>query len=104
MFGDVPFMNGGSDNSMFLTTRFELYLIHVEHLLCTLSWVSYEAGIPPPLKLSMALLQVLNNNLVPDSVRSYLRGSGGGIPQTPLVGMRERATILFPPPPQLKIC
>ena len=90
------------------------------------------AGIPPPppppetLKLSMVIIvlsQVLNNNLVPDCIRSYLRGSkilnfsGGACPQTPLIGTHAyacvsvllRATITMlpscipPPPPQLKI-
>ena len=56
--------------------------------------------LPPPqkyLKLSMVIIVlslVLNNNLVPDFVRSNLRGSkfniflegGGACPQTPLVG------------------
>jgi len=80
------------------------------------------AGIPPPpeiLKLSMVVIvlsQVLNNNLVPDCVRSNLRGSKiqnfsrGACPQTPLVGTHpyvcvsvlSRATITllsscFPP-------
>ena len=87
------------------------------------------AGISPPfspeiLKLSMVIIvlsQVLNNNLVPDCIRSHLRGSkfkiflGRHAPSTHTsLRVRERAfahyyhpaTILFPPPPppsQLKI-
>ena len=79
-------------------------------------------GIPSPpkeiLKLSMVicvLSQVLNNNLVPDYVRSNLRGSkfknfpGGACPQTPLVHVGKQAyaryyhpatTMFFPPPTQ----
>ena len=69
------------------------------------------AGIPPPpppqeiLKLSMVIVvlsQVLSNNLIPDYVRSNLRGSkfkiflgggggGGACPQTPLVGTHAYA-------------
>ena len=83
---------------------------------------------PPPrnLEIEIALSQVLNNNLVPDCVRSNLRGpkiqffsggggeggggGGGGMPPDPLVGAHAYAcvsmlshstTILFPP--QLKI-
>ena len=79
---------------------------------------------PPPLppeiiKLSMVIIvlsQVLNNNLVPDCIRSNLRGSKFN--RTPLVGTHgytvhvcdrafaryyHPATILFLPPPQLKI-
>ena len=79
--------------------------------------------LPEILKLSMVIFvlsQVLNNNLVPDCVRSNLRGSkfkiflGGACPKTPLVGMHTYAgmsmflhttiillhTILFPPPTQ----
>ena len=74
------------------------------------------ATIPPPppeiLKLSMVIIVlslVLNNSLVPDCVRSNLRGSKiqnfsrGACPQTPLVGTHtyacyyHPATILFPP-------
>ena len=81
---------------------------------------------PPPeiLKLSMVIMvlsQVLNNNLVPDCVRSNLKRSkfkifsgegGGACPQTPLVGMHMFCALLSPchhpaspppPPPQLKI-
>ena len=88
--------------------------------------VSYRGGIPPPsrnfpspeiMKLGMVIIvlsQVLNNNLVPDCVRSNLRGSkfktfpGGACPQTPLVGTQAFHTLLSPcyhavPPPHLKI-
>ena len=96
---------------------------------CCWGRVSYRRGrgdwSPPPphqkyLKLSMVIIVlslVLNNNLVPDFVRSNLRGSkfnifleGGACPQTPLVGTHayafaryyHPATILFFTP-QLKI-
>ena len=79
------------------------------------------AGIPPPpqkiLKLSNVLSQVLNNNLVPDCVRSNVRGSKFKIflgkrsmPPDPLsrhtrLHVRERAFThryhhVFPPPTQ----
>ena len=89
--------------------------------------VSYRGGawnslpplpLPEILKLSMvinALSQVLNNNLVPDCVRSNLRGSKflwEHAPHTPLVGTHayvcvevlSHTTIIllppcFPPPP-----
>ena len=64
------------------------------------------------LKLSMVinvLLQVLNNNLVPDCIRSNLRDlnfPGGACPQTPLVGtytytcvsVLSHTTIILLPP------
>ena len=88
--------------------------------------VSYRGGgagnFPPPttispleiLKLSMvtiALSQILNNNLVPDSVRSNLRVSKfeiflGACPtrlhmhECAFVRYYRHATILFPPPTQ----
>ena len=96
--------------------------------------VSYRGGawnslpplpLPEILKLSMvinALSQVLNNNLVPDCVRSNLRGSKflwEHAPHTPLVGTHayvcvevlSHTTIILlppcfpppPPPPKLKI-
>ena len=79
---------------------------------------------PPPeiLKLSMVIIvlsQVLNNNLVPDCVRSNLRGSkiqnfpGGHAPRPPLVGTHACACVSVlshtcyhpvPPHPNSKSC
>ena len=73
-------------------------------------FIQREGGLESPpsspeiLKLSMviiALSQVLNNNLVPDFVRSNLRGSkfkiflgGVGMPQTLLVGTHAFRMLL----------
>ena len=72
---------------------------------------SHNFPSPEILKLSMVinvLSQVLNNNLVPDCVRSNLRGSkfkiflGGTCHHTPLVGTHLH--VRSPPPPKSKFC
>ena len=84
-------------------------------------------NFPPPeiLKLSLVLSQALNNNFVPDCIRSNLRGSkiqnfsgrggGGMLPDPPsrhthihvcecdFAHYHHHATTPFPPTPQLKI-